>query len=375
METVNVQINHQRAIHLGELASHLYNEIGEENDLSEEEVQEFFNIKSQMVIPDGSFITVFEVTLPDLELRDQTPQDIFVSYLNVLKGNGVQMVIKTNDSTLFDLASQYYQEIIKLEMDLRNVLTYILTYDNKPIDADVFKEFGIRQSQTPDNSHMDLNYENSLFYILFNHYASFSSPRPLKLERIAEFLQLPSTQTFEDFKERLHTRGISEDRHVDFLNSISTKLKPLEDMRNAIMHVRNLSKTLVENYQKATDSYGSDRGISDLLQEFWQQENEVLREQTWSALAKSQMEKIIVAVDFQDGEFIFRLTEDPYYYYGFDTSGYVGVETAKAELFSYLVEVVQIDNFDPSDAGVEEKIDALISDTLNKMIQEIDAET
>ena len=51
-------------------------------------------------------------------------------------------------------------------------------------------------------------------------------------------------------------------------------------MRNAIMHVRNLSKTLIENYQKTTETVGTDKGISDLILEFWHQENVALKDKT-----------------------------------------------------------------------------------------------
>lgn len=68
----------------------------------------------------------------------------------------------------------------------------------------------------------------------------------MKIEKIVEFLQAPNIDTFEKFKIQLQDRGIKEVRHLDFIASIKTKLDPVEKMRNAIMHIRNLSDNLIK---------------------------------------------------------------------------------------------------------------------------------
>jgi len=364
---VKIQINHRASIAIKELASALYDEIGEEYNLSEEEVQDYFSIKSQLLIPDGTFITIFDMVLPELELRDQEPQDIIISYLNSLnQDDNILTIVKTSDSTLYNRASRYYQEIIELEMELRNALTYILTFDQKSIGSELFKEFGINQSEKKLNTdHIDKNYENGLFYIYFNHYASFTEPQQLKADRITQFLQEPSIQTFEDFKNRLSRRGISEERHLAFLSSISTKLKPLEDMRNAIMHIRNLSKTVVANFEKAANSFGDNKGVKELIQEFWINENEVLRGKTWLALAESQTKNVVTWARDQDGEPVFQ-TDDEHYDDELEEE-YIGMDVLKSDLIPYLIDNVEVENFDPNIPEFEVKIIEMLDAILNEL--------
>ncbi|PIB39203.1 hypothetical protein [Maribacter sp. 4G9] len=256
MYKVKVQIHHEEALPSQFIWRPLSDEIGEEYDLSEDDVKEFFSIQQQIVLPNKTFVTVFTVDFPELEVRDTDPREIFLSYLDSLYQEGrIISLLKVNDELLKKLAVKYYEEIIELEMDLRNVITYILNYDNKRINNELFKDFGIRPSEALNDEVIEKNHENGLFYILFNHYASFTEPQKIKADKIADLLQDVSIQSFDNFKQKLASRAISEERHLSFLYSINQKLGPVEKMRNAIMHVRNLSKNIINNYDKAVNTY------------------------------------------------------------------------------------------------------------------------
>jgi hypothetical protein len=178
MNIVRVQINHTINLDKLSLSSHLYNEIGEEYDLTEDVVETYFKIENVFKLPNDSFISIFTIDFPVLALRDLEPKDIVKSYLDTLNHlDGVIGLVKLQDDFLQEMANQYFKRLFVIEMELRNVLTYILTYDEKPIGKGTFKEFGVTLAETFDNNNVIENYENGLYYILFNHYASFGEPK------------------------------------------------------------------------------------------------------------------------------------------------------------------------------------------------------
>ena len=358
METIKIQIIHEGLITKKELSTFLYDEIGEEYNLSKEDIEDLFEILDTFLLPNNTFSTTFKFSIPDLELRDIELKDIVFSYLNSLQSDEkIISVVKTFDSILHKTAEKYYKEIIELEMELRNVLTYILSYDEKNIEDQLFKNFGINKSEKIDYDKVREKYENGLFYIYFNHYASFSEPKKIKADQIAELLQDPTIQNFEDFKNKISNRAIKENRHTDFLLSIKNKLKPLEDMRNAIMHIRNLSNNVIANYEKAITDNNGDKGVHSIIQEFWENERRELNEKSWLALAESQINKLIIIEENDDNRF-YRMNDD-YYDYEF-IEGYEELNDFREDLISYLIDKIELTDFNPETDEFQTKINELI---------------
>lgn len=308
MATIKIQINNEKPIFKRQLTSILYDQIGEEYGLSEDEIKDYFEISSIILLPNNTFVTVLTFELPELETRDIELKDIVFSFLDsVEKIDGVLNILKTQDSILQTKADEIYKIIASLEMELRNVLTYIITYDEKKINDELFKTFETKRSENIDYPNLKQKYENGLFYIYFDSYASFSEPKKLKSEKILEFLQAPSIDTFEKFKIQLRDRGIRENRHLDFIASIKTKLDPVEKMRNAIMHIRNLSDNLVKNFEMAIGDENS-KGIQTLIDEFWASEHDELKQKTFFKIIESTIENLFETSHFQDAKLI--LTQD-----------------------------------------------------------------
>jgi hypothetical protein len=361
MSTVKVQINHTKSLSKEVLASHLYDEIGEEYGLDEYYFEDYIDVVNVYQIPNGSFISVFILDFPEIELRDLEPKDVVKSYLDTLKKlEEVNSIVKLQDDFLQEIANNYFNKLFSIEMELRNVLTYILAYDEKPIDKDVFKEFGVQLAESYEDKNVAENYENGLYYILFNHYASFGEPKKLKAEQISEILQEVSLTDFQEFKNRLQRRYISENRHIDFLFSIKSKLKPLEEMRNAVMHSRNLSNTKMANFDKAVTDFGTDKGIQSLIAEFWNNENEALKEQTWLALAEKEIKKYqirqvgsIWLIDIIISETAI-LTNDE--------EEYEDLEAVKNYIYEELKDNIDVNNFSPD---CKEQIDNWIDEKLS----------
>ena len=352
METIKIQINHKEPLTLNKLANILYDEIGEENDLSLVKIEDYFTFLISTVLPNETFITVLEFNIPELVTREVSLKSIVFSFLHSVKDiEGIVSITKVNDTILQETAFEYYQKIIDLEMDMRNVLTYILSYSSKTINEELFKNFGINKSEKLKDSYMKEQYENGLFYIYFNHYASFVQPQKLKAEKIAEFLQEPNISSFEQLKAKLEDRGLKEDRHIDFIASIKTKLRPLEKMRNSIMHIRNISDNTIKNFKKVIEDNGSDKGIKTFITDFWNNENEILKKQTFMKLAEKEIENIFTEInENQDSDYcsqndiVNAMLDD----------GYQDLETFQDDILEYIDDEINILNYSITDDDSQE---------------------
>ncbi len=346
MENIKIQINHTSPVVLETLSSLLYDEIGEEYNIDLDTIKEYFDFEYTYILPNESFISILTFQIPKFELRDIELKDIVFSFLSSVKElDNVLSVVKLNDTILKQRAYKYYQQIIDIEMDLRNVLTYIITYDNKSISKQLFKDFGINKSETVDYGMLQEKYENGLFYIYFNHYIEFTAPEKLKANEMLDFLQDPSVDSFERFKSKLQKRGLQEERHLDFLSSIKTKIKPLESMRNAIMHIRNLSDNVEENFLKATEDNMGDKGLKSLIQDFWENENNLLSQETAMRLGLSAIEEL-----FENSFFIGSLldiSDDATNEY--ISEEYTDVSDLQDDLLGYITDEANITGYEYSD--------------------------
>ena len=364
METIKIQINHKEPLTLAKLATILYDEIGEEYDLTLEDIEEYFTFLSSTFLPNETFITVLEFNIPELVTREASLKGIVFSFLqSVERIEGIVSITKVNDTILQKSAFEYYQKIVELEMDMRNVLTYILTYSAKTINEELFKNFGIDKSEKLDNKHIKKQYENGLFYIYFYHYASFTQPQKLRAEKIAEFLQEPNISSFEQLKSKLNDRGLKEDRHIDFIASIKTKLQPLEKMRNSIMHIRNISDTTVRNFNMAIEDNGTQKGIKTLIADFWNKENELLKQQTFMKLAIVEIESIFKEINenidtnyLSKNDIVNAMLDEDYH----------DIETFSEDILEYLDNEINILNYTILDDDYEE-LNLLIENFWNQI--------
>jgi len=362
METIKIQINHKEPLTLAKLAAILYDEIGEEYDLILEDIEEYFTFLSSTFLPNETFITVLEFNIPELVTREASLKSIVFSFLqSVERIEGIVSITKVNDTILQTSAFEYYQKIVELEMDMRNVLTYILAYSGKTINEELFKNFGIDKSEKLDNKHIKEQYENGLFYIYFNHYASFTQPQKLKAEKIAEFLQEPNISSFEQLKSKLNDRGLKENRHIDFIASIKTKLQPLEKMRNSIMHIRNISDTTVKNFNMAIKDNGTEKGIKTLIANFWDKENELLQQETFMRLAKLEIDKIFKNVDIEEDKYIINKNIST----EFLDESYNELETFQNDILEYIDNEINILDYTITDEE-EQQLNSLIETLWNK---------
>ena len=352
METIKIQINHTEPLTLKKIATILYDEIGEINDLSLEDIEEYFTFLSTNLLPNETFTTILEFNIPELITRETSLKSIVFSFLKSLENiETITSIVKVNDTILQETAFEYYKKIIELEMDMRNVLTYILTYSNKHIDENLFKTFGINKSKSLKQETIKKNYENGLFYIYFNHYSSFTEPEKLNAQKIAELLQEPNISSFEQLKSKLKDRGLKEDRHIDFIASIKEKLNPLEKMRNAIMHIRNISDKTIKDFEIAIENNGTNRGIKTIINDFWTNENELLKEETFMNLAQIEIENIFKEIDDNKESDYVSENDIVNVMLGDD---YQNLETLQNDLLEYIDDEINVLNYTITDENYQQ---------------------
>lgn len=308
MIKIKIQINHEKPIFTKDLANILYEQIGEEYDLNKEEIKDYFQIASIMLLPNDTFVTVLTFELPEFTTREVKPKDIVITFLqSVEKIDGVLSIIKTEDSIFQKMALEYYEKITSLEMKMRNVLNYILIYDDRRITSDLFKEFGIKIAEDLSAEKIKKNYENGLFYILFKDYKSFLDIEPLNSNDLAKLLQNPQINTFEEFKEKLR-RKINEDRHLSFLASVEKQFTQLDNIRNSIMHIHSLSEGEIKNFEKNMNDTQFDKSLFTLINEFWTNEQNELKQKTCFKIIESEIKNVFESSNFEIGKLI--ITQD-----------------------------------------------------------------
>lgn len=308
MEAIKIQINHEKPIFARDLATILYDQIGEEYDLTEDEIKDYFEILSIMLLPNDTFVTVLTFELPELPTRDIELKDVVLSFLDsVKKIDGVISIIKTADTIFQKMALEYYEKIAIVEMEMRNVLNYILNYDDRRITSDLFQEFGIKVAEDLNAEKIKKNYENGLFYILFKDYKSFLDIEPLNANDITKLLQDSQINSFEEFKSKLRKK-INEDRHLGFLASVENQFSQLDNIRNSIMHIHSLSQGEIRSFEKIMNDTDFDKSLLTLINDFWTNEQNELKQKTALKIIESMIKSIFRNSTFEEGKLI--ITQD-----------------------------------------------------------------
>ncbi|KIM06819.1 MAG: hypothetical protein KU38_12060 [Sulfurovum sp. FS08-3] len=338
MATIKIQINHEKTISTRQLATILYNQIGEVYDIDEEKMKDYFEILSIILLPNDTFVTVLTFELPELPTRDIELKDIVITFLqSVERIEGVINIVKTNDTIFQKMSLEYYEKITIVEMEMRNVLNYILNYDDRRITSDLFKEFGIKVAEDLTAEKIKKNYENGLFYILFKDYKSFLDIEPLNANDITKLLQDSQINSFEEFKSKLRKK-INEDRHLGFLASVEKQFSQLDNIRNSIMHIHSLSEGEISNFEKIMNDTEFDKSLLTLINDFWNNEQNELKQKTTLKIIESVIKDIFENSTFEEGKLI--ITKD----FGDDIlSEYESLEDLQNDIIAYGNDGLEID--------------------------------
>lgn len=309
MIEIRIQIEHKGYLNTDTLAKVLKDYIDAspkvETDFSVEDIQEWITRERWFVFPNNHFVSTFLFSF-ELFADISIIQDIFYGNSSYLKDvselkdwddtKNVQNILKLSDSSQLEKGQNYRAEIYQIEMELRGITYYILSYHNRHTNlSDTFKNFNVTfwKDGWKEVKAKQL-FENEVYHIPFGDYVKFEEPKQIEDKQLLKVLY--SSQSFEEFRTYLDNRLIGAERHRDFFSSIKQDMDAIERMRNIIAHNRSIDTETEEDYKRSKDN------LINQITVFWREENLQFAQQMstsdeykfiWEAPAKRKIEDIL----------------------------------------------------------------------------------
>lgn len=156
---------------------------------------------------------------------------------------------KFEDSRFLEIRKIFFEEVFKIEIDLREVISFIF-FNTYFTSLDLLKDLQVNTIKKDLKSEeLFKNLENEFFYISFSDYKKLLNLKNLKDDEKTKLLE--ASKSFNEWKNKIFNRWIQRKFYIDFISSIEQDLAILENFRNAIMHNRCFSQNLKENYDKS----------------------------------------------------------------------------------------------------------------------------
>ena len=153
-------------------------------------------------------------------------------------------------------------------MQLREILSCIFYYEYSEDFYNLLDEYEVNfPKDTPPQEELQERRENQFFYLTFSNYLSLNKPKELrKVNDINNILE--SSDSYEEFRDKICNRGIKNEKHLDFLAGIKQDLQTIESVRNSVAHNRTISPTTLGHYETARNH------LLERFQEFWEESSE-----------------------------------------------------------------------------------------------------
>ena len=228
----------------------------------EDELKSFYKIRYNFHLRNSKSIAGFEI-----EIEEISPED-YDAFLNKFTGKikddqHIFALIKFQDETRFESYLNFYREIAALEMQLREILSFIFYYEYSEDLYNLVEEYEVNfPKDTPEQEELQKRLENQFFYLTFSNYLNLDKPKEIRHVKDINAI-LKSSDSYEDFKEKICNRGIKNEKNLDFLAAIKQNLQTIESVRNAVAHNRTISSAKLGHYETAK------RHLTERLQEFW----------------------------------------------------------------------------------------------------------
>jgi hypothetical protein len=182
----------------------------------------------------------------------------------------IDLVIKYNDESMQIEYQKYAKEIFELEMELREVISFIFLDTYKNDYYNLLKEMivsiqNLDKKNKPDKYYFKAHFENEFFFLLFSDYININSLKELNHSGLNNLIR--DSDSFEDLKRKMQSRGILKEKYQDFIAGIKQDLNPIEKLRNCIAHNRSISER--NNYRMIVDYDKAKKALEDLINNFW----------------------------------------------------------------------------------------------------------
>lgn len=235
---------------------------------SDDELKSFYDIKYNFKLKPQNSVTGFEVEVEEVFAENC---DLLKNFADKIKNDkDIFALIKFSDETRLKSYLNFYQEIAELEMQLREILSYIFYYEYSENFYNVLEEYEVTfpqeiyKDKEIDTELLKNRLENTFFYLTFDKYITLHKPKEIKnIKDINTILE--SSDSYENFKDKICKRGIKNKKHLDFLAGIKQDLKPIESVRNAVAHNRKIPSTKLRDYDTTKNH------LIKRFQEFWEE--------------------------------------------------------------------------------------------------------
>lgn len=192
--------------------------------------------------------SIYGIDLLEIEKLQEDILSEFKSNLQTLS------IWKFRDDIQLWAYIELYQQIYKIEMRLREVISFIFLYRYYSIEhnsneyEDFLKYNDIVPQFKKDEKITDLkkSNENVFYRISFSSYIKLLELKKIDHNQI--FLSLNESFDFEDWRDEILQRWIQKESHIDFIESIKENMDSIEKIRNAIMHNRSITDSELSNY-------------------------------------------------------------------------------------------------------------------------------
>ena len=230
----------------------------DENEVIEN-FEETFSLKYTKKLSNNKYIIGFTLDLS----RAEEQASLQLNYGDIFLTNDDidnVFVYKKAETALFE-------EINLIEQNLREVLTYIFIQQYPDDIYNLLKEIEVRPTKDSPKKESDFinNAENQFFYLLFTDYINLSELKPIKEKDLIGYIK--DSSEYNSLRNNLLNRGITNERHRDFILSLKEIMQPIEEIRNCIAHNRSISDKILNNFMETKNLF------SDRVKEFWGSEN------------------------------------------------------------------------------------------------------
>ena len=224
------------------------------DDFSDEDLENLIEIKYAKRIDEYKQIIGFDLIIDEIGTEINFVISNFNDYLS--DHEDISLIVKFYDESLFSNLSKIYEEIFGIEMRLREAVTLIFLDTYKTDYYNLLKDSNINPSSGKDGlpkeekqkrDFLEKRLENEFFHISFKDYTNLSNIKELKQEDLFPITE--SSNDFQEFKEKILNRGVTNKYYKNFLEEVKKIMDNLEKIRNCVAHNRNLKNGLLD-YEK-----------------------------------------------------------------------------------------------------------------------------
>lgn len=304
MIEIKIQVHHETYLSITELAN-LFRVVIEgradiEVSFTLEEITSWIEKEGSYILPNHQNISSFWLRFDEFantKILEELINDPSSGYLKAIEDynnhNKIFKVLRLQDSLGLDKSLQYHKEVASFEMQLREIINFILHYDNRTDFSTLKSDFNIEPFDSFELKSANEYFENQLFHLSFKQYLSLYPPKVFSKDEKIDLLT--NANDFEEFKDSLESRKIKTDRHIAFISSIKDKMDSVEKLRNAVMHNRAITKKTESQYLKIKAD------LEKIIKEFWEVEKEeqitLLQrpeyQDLWKNKAREKVEEIL----------------------------------------------------------------------------------